>query len=75
MALVCCMVPFGQASYQLGIAFIPNKGPAFLVAHVIVFRRCRAILDKALGIFKVAIYCLYSVCDTAFLVFEDWIST
>ena len=64
---MCCRVRLGQASHELRIAFVPNKGPAFLVTHVIVVRRCRAILDQCFGVLEIAIYGLYSVGDTGFL--------
>lgn len=67
MANGCCGAPLSQASHHLRIALVTNKGPAFLVAHVIIFRRCRPILDQRFGVLKVAIYRLDSVCDTGFL--------
>lgn len=60
-------VALGQASYQLRIAFVPNKGPAFLVAPVLIIRRCCPILDQRFGVLKVTINCLYGVCDAGFL--------
>ena len=63
----CCRAPLSQKFHHLRISLVTNKSPAFLVAHLIVFRRCRPVLDQRFGILKVAINRLDSVCDTGFL--------